>query len=92
MNAHDFIAELFARPQIRVSANECRLTRAQLDLLVRLIGEDEEGGAVKNGFAGSFTWLPSGRNKYVVTVHAGGDRAVLARLSNLKPSDAGRLF
>jgi hypothetical protein len=69
-----------------------RLTQGQLDLLSRLIGEDEEGGALSPGANGGFTWMPSGRNKYVIAVDASDRKRTIERLANIVPSAAGRLF
>lgn len=92
MTAHDFLAQIFSRPSFGLASNMRRLTAAQLDLLARLIGEDEEGGAVDRGLGGSFTWLPSGRNKYVIAEDPRGRGGTVERLSNLRPSGCGRLF
>ena len=92
MTAHDFIAQIFSRPAYGLLSNARRITGPQLDLLRRLIGEDEEGGAVQKGMDGGFAWMPSGRDKYVITVDAGRDVRTLTRFANIRPSDAGRLF
>lgn len=93
MTTHELIADIFRRPQERVDANLRIITMAQLDLLERLIGEDEEGGAMQRGRGRSFVWLPSGRDKYVVTEDPrGGRRHTLMRLSSLTPSGSGSLF
>lgn len=54
MTAHTLIADIFARRQTGVDAHLRIITMAQLDLLTRLIGEDEEGGAVQRGLGRSF--------------------------------------
>jgi hypothetical protein len=91
MTAHDLISDIFKRHQDGVPGNERRITRRQLDLLRQLIGEDEEGGAMRPGMGLGFAWMPSGRDKYTVSESAGG-RITLARFSNLVPSGAGKLF
>jgi hypothetical protein len=93
MTAHELIADIFARPQTGVAANMRIITRAQLDYLASLIGEDEEGGAMERGRGLSFVWMPSGRDKYVVTEDPrGGRRHTILRLSNIVPCSSGRLF
>ncbi len=92
MTAHDLITSIFSRPQQGVAGNMRRITRAQLDFLVGLIGEDEEGGAMQRGLGGSMVWMPSGRNKYVITEDLRGNRHTITRLANIVPSGIGRLF
>jgi hypothetical protein len=92
MIAHDLIDSIFSRPQTGVAGNVRVITRAQLDFLTGLIGEDEEGGAVQRGLNGSFVWMPSGRHKYVITVDLRGNRHTLTRLSNIAAAASGSLF
>jgi hypothetical protein len=93
MTAHELIADIFRRPQDGVAANMRIITRAQLDFLASLIGEDEDGGALERGRGLSFIWMPRGRDKYVVTEDPrGGRRHTLLRLSNIVPSGSGSLF
>jgi hypothetical protein len=92
MTAHDLISDIFSRVQSGVPGNERCITRAQLDFLVRLIGEDEEGGAMRSDGPGVSVWTPSGRNKYIITEDLSGRRHRLTRLSALAPVAAGRLF
>jgi hypothetical protein len=92
MTAHDLIADIFSRTQGGVEGNMRRITRAQLDLLVELIGEDEDGGAVQRGMGGSFVWMPAGRQKYIITEDARGGRHTLMRLANIRASASGSLF
>jgi hypothetical protein len=99
MTAHDLIASIFSRPPRggsgsgQIAGNMRRITRAQLDFLRALIAEDEEGGAMQPGRGLSFVWMPSGRDKYVITEDpSGGDRHALIRLANIVPSGMGRLF
>jgi len=92
VTAHSFIDELFSRPAWDLASNMRRLTQPQLELLRRLIGEDEEGGALHPGMNGGFVWMPSGRQKYIVAVDAGGRKRTITRLANIDASDAGRLF
>jgi hypothetical protein len=49
--AIDLINSIFSRPQSGVAANARCITRPQLELLRRLIGEDEEGGAMQSHYA-----------------------------------------
>jgi hypothetical protein len=96
MTAHDLITDIFSRHQDGVPGHMRRITRPQLDFLLGLIGEDEEGGAVENvpadaGFRAT-AWKPSGRNKYIVTEDLRGKRHTLTRLSNLVASGTGCLF
>lgn len=92
MTAHDFIDQLFSRPSWGLPGNMRHVTQPQLELLRRLIGEDEEGGALHPGMNGGFIWMPRGRNKYIVAVDLGGRKRTIARLGNIVASDAGRLF
>ena len=96
MTAFDFIDQLYSRAQFgarsALAGNVRTLTRPQLDLLVALIGENEEGGAVEHGLGGSFVWMPRGRHKYVITEDPSGHRHTIARLSNLSASSSGMLF
>jgi hypothetical protein len=92
MTAHDFIAQLFGRVQTGVASNMRYVTAPQFDLLEKLIGQDEEGGAVRRGINGSFTWMPSGRWKYVLSNDPGSGRRSIMRLMSPTPTGAGRLF
>jgi len=91
MTAHDLIVDIFARVQ-GGAGNVRRITRPQLDLLLALIAENEEGGAVASGGPGVTVWTPSGRDKYIITEDARGARHTLTRLSNLTPTAMGTLF
>jgi hypothetical protein len=93
--AHDLIADFFARtgPWNRdLPGNVRSLTRAQLDLLLRLIGEDEEGGAASSGGPGVTVWKPSGRNKYIIREDLRGRRHTVEQLASLAASGTGLLF
>jgi hypothetical protein len=92
MTAHDLIADIFSRHQDGVPGNMRRITRPQMDLLFRLIGEDEDGGAVQSAGPGVTVWMPMGRNKYVVTEDLRGKRHTLTRMSNIVPCGTGMLF
>lgn len=92
MTAHDLIAQWYGKAQQGVAGNMRYITVAQLDLLRKLIEEDEEGGALQPGRGRSFLWTPSGRDKYVVTEGDGGRRNSITRLANLRASPAGSLF
>ena len=92
MTAHELIRQWFARPQNNVASNVRYITVPQIDLLWKLIGQDEEGAAVRRGLGRSFVWTPSGRDKYVVTEGPQGRRNTITRLANIVASDAGRLF
>ena len=95
MTAYDLIADIFARAgpwNAALPANARSITGAQLDLLRRLIAQDEEGGAVESGGPGVTIWKPSGRDKYVITEYLGRRFHRLERLSNLVPSGMGMLF
>jgi hypothetical protein len=92
MTAHDFIAQLYSRVQSNVSGNMRYITGPQFELLRKLINEDEEGGAVKNGLNGGLVWMPSGRWKYVLSYDPGSGRRSITRLGNTTPSAAGTLF
>jgi hypothetical protein len=93
MTAHDLIDSIFSRPQEGVAGNMRRITPQQLKYLRDLIDADPEGAAVIGGSMGSTVWMPSGRNKYIITEDpTGGHKHTLARLNNLRPSDEGMLF
>ncbi len=92
MTAHDLIAQWYGRPQTGVASNLRFITLAQLDLLRELIGQDEEGSALRRGVGRSFVWAPSGRTKYVVIEGPEGRRNTIMRLANIVPSAEGRLF
>jgi hypothetical protein len=92
MTAHELIASMFQRPQEGRPSNERGISGRQLAYLRDLIGSDPEGGALQMSGPGVWVWAPSGRNKYVITEDLKGNRHKIARLSNLGPSEAGRLF
>jgi hypothetical protein len=92
MNAHDFITELFGRMQAGVASNMRYVTQPQFELLETLIGKDEEGGAIARGMNGGFTWMPSGRWKYVLSHDPRSGRRSIMRLMSPTPTGAGRLF
>ena len=92
MTAHDLISEIFGRPQRGVAGNMRRITRAQLGYLRDLMVADPEGAAVERGAPGSLVWMPSGRDKYVLTEDLVGNKHTLTRLSNIVPSGMGNLF
>lgn len=93
MTAHDLIAQWYAKPQQGVASNMRFITPGQIDLLLSLCEQDEEGGtAIRSGRGRSFTWAPSGRNKYVITEGVGGRRNTITRLASLTPNGMGRLF
>jgi hypothetical protein len=92
MTAHEFIAELFSRPQINVESNKRYISAPQLALLRDLIGQDDEGGALQSGMNGGFIWMPSGCWKYVLSQNLDGTRRALTRLNAGRATDAGSLF
>ena len=93
MTAHELIEDIFRRPQRGVAGNERRITMKQLVYLRDLIGQDEEGAAVKPGRGLSLVWMPSGRTKFVLTEDpTGGDKHTITKYMNLVPSGAGELF
>lgn len=93
MTAHDLIRDIFSRaPRLGMESNVRRITPAQLSFLRDLIGADPEGAALQRASASSQIWMPSGRDKYLVTEDLKGDRHTIARLMNLKASGAGMLF
>lgn len=94
MTAFDLIDSIFARIQPDMPSNERRITASQLSYLKDLIGADPEGAAFHRGAPGVWTWLPAGRNKYVLTedLRPGGNRHKIARYSNLAASGSGELF
>jgi hypothetical protein len=92
MTAHQFIDDIFSRPQRNVAGNMRYVTERQFNWLKDLIGQDEEGAAVKNGINGGLVWLPSGRWKYVLSYDPGSGRRALTKLASPMPSSAGSLF
>jgi len=93
VTAHDLIYSIFSRPARGVEGNTRYISLEQLDYLVDLIGRDEGGGAVQRGRGKSLVWMPSGRDKYLVTEDpTGGKKHTLTRLSNIVPSGMGSLF
>ena len=96
MTAHDLIADILSRTgtwQDRgMPANTRRVTPEQRQYLLSLIGQDEEGGALKNLGGEDVVWMPSGRNKYIIREHPRGRCFVLEKLSNVVPSGSGLLF
>lgn len=93
MKAFELIDSIFARPARGVEGNTRRISTAQLDYLIDLIGKDDEGGAVQRGRGKSLVWMPSGRDKYVLTEDStGGEKHTISRLANIIPTGQGRLF
>ncbi|HKE23429.1 MAG TPA: hypothetical protein VKB88_13775 [Bryobacteraceae bacterium] len=99
MTAQELVADIFSRQQEGVASNMRYVTVAQIDYLRGLIEQEDEfaqasgqPGAIRAGRGRSFTWLPAGRDKYVVTEGEGGRRNTITRLANLQPSSAGTLF
>lgn len=94
MIAIEFIDQLFSRPRFGgdLAGESRRLTRPQFDLLLTLIGENEQAGAVHPGLGRSCVWAPTGRYKYVITEDAGRDRHTIIRLSNFSAASSGMLF
>jgi hypothetical protein len=92
MTAHNLISDIFSRSQTGIADNMRRITRPQLNLLIKLIGENEESGAVQRGSGGSLVWMPRGLDKYVITEDPRGNKHTLTHLSNLIPTGMGSLF
>ena len=92
MTAHELIESIFARHHEGMPGNERRITLRQLIALKDLIGADPEGAFFRNSGPGVWTWAPSGRNKYLISEDLYGNKHKIARLANLGPSEAGRLF
>ena len=92
MTAHDFIDQLFSRPQVNVSSNVRYVSPGQLELLRTLISQGEEGGALTPGLQGGFVWTPRGRWKYVLSQNPDGTRRALMRLAQMNPHGVGNLF
>ena len=93
MTAHELLADIFCRVQ-GGPGNLRAITKAQFDWLRDLIGSDKEGGALKPGMNGGFSWAPSGRWKYTFAVKIVGDkvRYSVVRSGTLTPTGAGTLF
>lgn len=93
MTAHELVAQWFTKPQQGVASNMRFITTAQIDLLRSLCEQDAEGAAaVRAGLGRSFTWMPSGRDKYVITEGPAGRRNTILRLANIRAVGAGSLF
>lgn len=92
MTVHEFIEQLFSRPQANVASNMRYITPAQLELLERLIAADPQYGARRAGMHGGFVWTPAGRWKYVVSQYPDGSRRSLMRLNAERATGAGSLF
>jgi hypothetical protein len=90
--AHDLIASIFSRPQQGVAGNMRRITRRQMLFLKDLIGQDEEGGALRPGSLNSLVWMPRGRMKYVITEDVSGEKHTLTKLMMPVAVDEGSLF
>jgi hypothetical protein len=92
MTAHELIAQWFGKFQAGVDSNMRFITIPQIDLLRELCGKWDEGRAVRAGSGRSFTWMPAGEFKYVVTEGREGKRNTILRLANVGTSGAGSLF
>lgn len=95
MTAHDLVAQWFGRHQAGVPGHLRYVTLPQIELLRELAEQDEEGGsAVRPGLGRSFSWMPSGRWKYVIAEdpRPDGRKHTITRLASLRPSGAGSLF
>jgi hypothetical protein len=92
MTAFELIEDIFRRPQKGVAGNVRRISTAQLVYLRNLIEQEGPDEAIRRGLGGSLTWMPAGRNKYVITDDAVGDKHTLTRMSNLTASPSGSLF
>ncbi len=95
MTAHDLISDIFRRTgcwNVGLPGNTRRITRPQLELLRRLIAEDEQGSAMQSNGPGIAVWEPSGRDKYVITEDLRGDRHTLTHMTRLAPSGMEMLF
>jgi hypothetical protein len=92
MTAHEFIDQLFERPQPNVATNMRYVTPGQLELLRVLIGQDVDGRAMSSAPAGGFTWSPRGRYKYQLAQDPNGNRRSLIKLAKETRSGVGLLF
>jgi hypothetical protein len=93
VTSHDLVMQWFAKHQDGVPGDRRYITIAQLDLLRKLIEQDEEGAAaVKPGRGRSFVWAPSGRTKFVITEGEGGRKNTIVRMMDFRTSGAGMLF
>jgi len=92
MTAHGLIDDIFSRAQDGVAPNMRRITRAQMDYLISLIAQDEDGSAVQRGAGGSLVWAPRGRGKYVITEDTRGNRHTLTRFTTPIAAEMASLF
>lgn len=82
--------DIFRRAQPALPGNVRRISRKQLDYLRSLI-EAEYPPAARQEQQGKLTWLPAGRDKYVITEDRFGDKHLLMKLSNLTVAEEGRI-
>jgi hypothetical protein len=92
MTAFDLIDSIYARAGWGVEGNTRRITRRQMSKLIELIGEDKQGGDLRRGTGSSLVWMPSGRDKYVITEDLRGERHTLTRLPSIAIGSMGSLF
>jgi hypothetical protein len=92
MTAREFISELFARPGYGCASNMRRLTAPQFELLIKLIGEDANAGAVQRGLGRSLVWKPPGAEKYVITEDPRGQKHTVTIMPGAAASGSGLLF
>lgn len=90
MTALHLAEDIFRRAQPALPGNVRRISRKQLDYLRSLI-EGEYPPAARQEQQGKLTWLPAGRDKYVITEDRFGDKHLLMKLSNLTGSGEGKL-
>ena len=92
MTAFELIDSILKRPQEGMPANERILSPDQLSYLRRLIGQNEEGAALRSDGPFVQVWAPMGRRKFRIVENPRGRGHKLIVLANLVASDEGRLF
>jgi hypothetical protein len=89
MTARGFIAQIFSRRQAGVDSNLRFLSPDQLELLRKLIEQDQVG-ELRPGVHGSFVWIVDG-NQYVITQDAAGRRRSILSM-RVQTVQTGGLF
>lgn len=92
MTAYELIDSIFKRPHAGLAGNKRRLTKAQLRLLVQLIGESSAAAAFAPGVGDSGEWKPPGHTNYALVEDLTGDMHTITKLSKLAAGASGTLF
>lgn len=92
VTAFELIDSIFSRPQKGLPPNRRVITREQRRYLEDLIGQDEDGGAIKQGPSGSVVWSPKGRFRYVIGDDPESGKLSLMRFATAASELLPRLF